>query len=221
MIQAVVFDFDGLILDTETNEFKAWQHIYEQHNAELTRELWCQCIGTDASAFDPYAHLEQCTGTIIDRRQIQLHKKQLVTELMLNEELRPGVMDYLANAKAMGLRIGLASSSKLEWISGYLKQHRLLEYFQCIRTSDNVAKVKPDPELYVQTLQCLGIEPLHAIAFEDSPNGSLAAKRAGMYCVIVPNEMTRDLVFGAVDMRIESMQQIELREVIAGLERER
>jgi HAD superfamily hydrolase (TIGR01509 family) len=120
----------------------------------------------------------------------------------------------LQSAQALDLRIGLASSSTFAWVAGYLEIHNLTHYFETKRTRDDVVKVKPNPELYLKALTDLGVLPIEAIAFEDSPNGSLAAKRAGMYCVIIPNTITGGLVFGETDLRIDSMEQMSLPEVI-------
>src|SRR5690606_2679430 len=126
-------------------------------------------------------------------------------ERIVKEGPLPGVEDYLLAAKEAGLKIGLASSSTYEWVSNHLKNLCLFDYFECIRTSDDVVTVKPDPSLYIETAKCLGVAPEECIAFEDSANGALAAKRAGMYCVIIPNAVTRDLDFCEVDERLASM----------------
>ncbi|OXM87921.1 HAD family hydrolase [Paenibacillus rigui] len=215
MIKAIVFDFDGLTLDTETAEYESFQAMYRDHGVELPFELWGKCIGTDGSAFEPYSHLEACLGRTIDREQARRIRKQRYAAGMEGQQPRPGVESYLMRAQSLGLRIGLASSSSREWVTGYLRQHRLLDYFECIRTREDVEKVKPDPALYVQTLRALGISPKEAIAFEDSPNGALAAKSAGMHCVIVPNSVTGSLVFGEIDLRMDSMSSLTLDEVIS------
>jgi HAD superfamily hydrolase (TIGR01509 family) len=216
-IKAVVFDFDGLILDTESNEFNSYSEIYKQHGVELPIEVWGQCVGTNASAFDVYAYLEQLVGQSVDREKLHLSKSALYEKSMLEAELRPGVREYLQSAKLMGLRIGLASSSPRVWVEGYLKTYGILDRFETIRTADDVEIVKPNPALYFKALEDLNVDASDAIAFEDSPNGALAAKRAGMYCVIVPNSVTRQLTFGETDLRIESMEQMSLQEVIAHL----
>jgi HAD superfamily hydrolase (TIGR01509 family) len=172
-------------------------------------------IGTDSSAFDVYAYLEELVGYTVDRKQLQIDKNILFQQRMSEESIRPGVIDYLQEAKALGLRIGLASSSPRVWVTGYLEQYDLMPYFETIRTADDVEKVKPDPALYLKALADLQVHPSKAIAFEDSPNGALAAKRAGMHCVIVPNSVTRDLQFGAVDLQIDSMKQTPLSQIIA------
>ncbi|QGQ95342.1 HAD family hydrolase [Paenibacillus psychroresistens] len=213
-IKAVIFDFDGLILDTESNEYHAHSEIFKQLGVELPIAEWGKCIGTDASAFDVYAYLEELVGKPVDRETLKKNRHDLFTKRMSLEGVRPGVREYLQSAQALDLRIGLASSSSFAWVSGYLEIHKLAHYFETIRTREDVVKVKPSPELYQKALEDLGVLPSEAIAFEDSPNGSLAAKRAGMYCVIVPNSITGSLVFGETDLRLDSMEQMSLSEVI-------
>ncbi|MDF2964166.1 MAG: phosphoglycolate phosphatase [Paenibacillus sp.] len=217
MIKAVIFDFDGLILDTETPEYESFQAMYRDHGIELTIELWGQCVGTDGSLFEPYTHLEQCLGAPFDREAARFLRRQRYTDRMRDILPRPGVKDYLMEAQSLGLQIGLASSSTREWVTGYLKQYGLLDFFKCIRTRDDVEKVKPDPALYLQAMACLGVQANEAAAFEDSPNGCLAAKRAGMNCVIVPNDLTALLTFGDHDLRLTSMSEMPLTEVISRL----
>lgn len=214
MLKAVVFDFDGLIIDTETSEFETFRAIFRSYGLELEFDVWKDCIGTDSSVFNPYDYLEQQLGRPINRDELREMREKKVAELTKNIQPLPGVKDYLERAKQLNLRIGLASSSPYVWVSGYLQQLGLFDYFDCIRTADHVAKVKPDPALYIQALQCLGVEPQQATAFEDSPNGALAAKRAGMYCVAVPNPLTAQLVFGEIDLRLKSMKELTLDEVI-------
>jgi HAD superfamily hydrolase (TIGR01509 family) len=214
-IKAVIFDFDGLILDTESHEYHAHAEIFRQQGVELPIEVWGQCIGTNASGFDVYTYLEQLVGQPVDREKLGKERQAIFSKRMSNEEVRPGVRDYLLSAKALGLRIGLASSSPRIWVAGHLEAHQLIHYFETIRTADDVEHVKPNPALYLKALADLEVLPSEAIAFEDSPNGALAAKRAGMYCVAVPNFATRSLLFGETDLRIDSMQEMTLSEVIA------
>lgn len=217
MIRAVLFDFDGLLLDTESHEYASFCELYKSYGVELPVDLWCQCIGTDSSAFEPYSYLEQVCGQPVDREAARGMRKLAFEALMENEALRPGVRDYLEDARREGLKIGLASSSSHAWVTGYLEQHGIIDYFDCIVTRDLVQKVKPDPELYLLALDKLQVSAKEAIVFEDSPNGSLAALRAGIPCVIVPNFLTSNLVFGSVTHRLESMDQVRLPELIRQL----
>jgi HAD superfamily hydrolase (TIGR01509 family) len=215
--KAIVFDFDGLILDTETAEYRSFNDLYRRHGAELTIETWGRWIGTDASAFDPYAYLAESAGIELDREEARAYRRARYDELMAGERARPGVKDYLRAGRRLGLGIGLASSSPRAWVEGYLRQLGLESWFDCIRTRDDVAKVKPDPELYLKVVEALGVAPEEAVAFEDSPNGALAAKRAGLKCVVVPNELTGGLAFGEYDLRLSSMADMPLEEVLGRL----
>ncbi|WP_449539222.1 HAD family hydrolase [Ferdinandcohnia sp. Marseille-Q9671] len=217
MIKAVIFDFDGLIYDTETNEYNVLNEIFQEHGSELPLSVWGKVIGTQAG-FNAFLYLEEQIGKKVDQDQLTKIRRQRFEERMKNEGPLPGVEDYLTAAKKAGLKIGLASSSTYEWVSTHLKNLCLFDYFECIRTSDDVEKVKPDPRLYLETAKCLGVTPNECLVFEDSANGALAAKRAGMYCVIIPNEVTKDLEFCEVDHRLESMASVQLNELIQKIE---
>ncbi|HET7580347.1 MAG TPA: HAD family hydrolase [Bacillales bacterium] len=214
MIQAVIFDFDGLILNTEKVEYRVLQGLFREHEAELPLDVWKECIGTQADFFDPVAYLEEQIAKTVDREAFVSRRRERVLAELEEEEALPGVENYLQAAKELGMKIGLASSSDYQWVSGHLRRLGLLEFFDCIRTSDDVEQVKPDPALYELTAECLGVKPEEAIAFEDSRNGSLAAKRAGLYCVVVPNEVTASMFFDDVDHRMASMAEMELAALI-------
>ncbi|QAY65222.1 HAD family hydrolase [Paenibacillus protaetiae] len=215
MIKAIIFDFDGTILDTESAWYEALRAEYEAHGAELTLETFSKCIGTSLDAFNPYEYI----NTLIQEPVDPVRFKQAVRErhrlIMKQVVIRPGIESFLQSAKEAGLRIGLASSSERSWIDRYLKPLGIEDYFECIRTSDHVAKVKPDPELYVQALECLGVEPHEAIAIEDSANGSLAAIAAGMHCLVVPNPATRFSSFHPSCLMAECLSDVDFAAVVA------
>lgn len=218
MIQAIIFDFDGLIIDTEMAWFDAYAEIYRQRGATLPLDKYVQIVGAvEGWSFDPYVYLAECTGQPVDKKEIENIAAQQVTLMLADKRPRPGVIDYLETAKQMGLKIGLASSSTREWVLKYLEQCNLTGYFECIRTSNDVKKTKPDPELYLSALAALGVPAANAMAFEDSANGALAAKRAGLRCVIVPNDLTKHCTFGEYDLRLDSMADMPLPDVIGKL----
>lgn len=217
MIKAVVFDFDGLIFDTETHEYRVLQEIYREHGAELPLEVWGRCVGTRADYFDAYAYLEERTGKPVDREAVAKRRREMLEARIENEKALPGVEECLEAAGRLGLKIGLASSSRREWVTRWLKKLNLFGRFECIRTAEDVERVKPDPALYLKALECLGVRPHQAVAFEDSPNGALAAKRAGLNCVIVPNYVTKGLAFGEYDLRLNSLTDLPLEKLIEKL----
>ncbi|MCZ8515940.1 HAD family hydrolase [Paenibacillus filicis] len=215
MIKAIVFDFDGLIIDTETAWFHAFQEAFELRGADFPMEVFVKCIGTDDTLLDAYIGQrlgEREVGEIKQSAQ-EIHRTK-----MKDIALRDGVEHYLTRAKELGLKIGLASSSSRAWVEGWLKEFRLYEYFQVIKTGDEVEKVKPDPALYVEAVKALDVSAAEAVAFEDSPNGAKAAVKAGLRCVIVPNGVTENLQFEAFDLRIGSMSEVSLEQLIRELE---
>jgi HAD superfamily hydrolase (TIGR01509 family) len=219
-LRGVVFDFDGLILDTESPEFTSWQDIFAEHGCALSLEAWSVCIGT-ADVFDPCAHLESQLGRSVDGPALRAERRRRSDALIAAQTPLPGVVDRLEEARALGVRLAVASSSPRSWVEGHLERLGLAAHFACVRCSDHVEVVKPDPTLYRLALEGLAVAPEEAIAFEDSPNGILAAKRAGLFCVAVPNAATRDLALDAADLRVASLAEVTLAELSQRLARAR
>lgn len=221
MIKALIFDFDGLIFDTEVPDYQSWLEIYQSHGCELPFETWATAIGTSGDAFDPYLFLETQYGQAVERETIRLKRRDRFEELIKEAVALPGVEDYLRTAKRLGLKLAVASSSHHAWVDGYLARLGLIEHFDSIRCADDVRQAKPAPELYLVALEALGVRPKEAIAFEDSPNGVKAAKSAGIFCVAVPNQITRLLPLDHADVQLTSLAEMTLEELIASVEVER
>lgn len=217
MIRALVFDFDGLILETEEPVYLSWLELYQQYGCQLSFEEWGSIIGTANGEFNPKRTLEGCVGYTIPEDALQ---KRLLreTELILERPILPGVREYLEDAKYLGLKVGLASSSPCNWVTQHLERLGLIDYFQVIRASDDVKQTKPDPELYLSACAGLGVSARQSIALEDSPNGVAAAKNAGMYCVAVPNVLTRRLPLEQADLRLTSLEEMKLESLLAKAE---
>lgn len=216
MIQAVVFDFDGTILDTETVWYEAYREACAERGVELPLSVFAEGIGTYDDGMERYI-LER-VGSEAVLQEIQRQARERHRAKIAGLSLREGVTDYLQEARALGLRIGLATSSPLSWVEPFLEKYALREYFDCLCTMDDVDRVKPDPELYVLAAKRLAVQPAEAVAIEDSANGARAAVSAGLRCVIVPNPVTETLNFGAYDLRISSMADVSLKTLIAKLE---
>jgi HAD superfamily hydrolase (TIGR01509 family) len=210
----LIFDFDGLILDTETASYKVWSDIFQSYGATLPITEWATCIGTTQGAFDVYTYLQSQVQQPIDVKEIARHHRDESLKIIDALEPRPGVLSYMSEAQKLRLPLALASSSDQNWVMRNLSRLNLAEHFHSIRTSNDVERVKPDPELYQLTLTTMGVKPHRAIAFEDSPNGIKAAKAAGIFTVAVPNSVTRQLPIEDADLRIESMADISLRELL-------
>jgi HAD superfamily hydrolase (TIGR01509 family) len=214
MIHALISDFDGLILDTEGPILRSWQEVYCSFGFELPLDLWATIVGTYEADFDPYRHLEHLHGRPVDWEAIEPRRRARETELILSQPLLPGVAQYLIEAQTMSLKLGLASSSTRDWVAGHLGRLGLLNSFDVIRCKEDVERTKPDPALFLAALRALGLQPGQAIVLEDSLNGILAAKRAGIFAVAVPNPLTRHMDLSAADLLLESLAAMPLEALL-------
>lgn len=211
-VKALIFDFDGLMVDSESPGFRAWSEIYATYGCSLPFEKYAACIGT-IDGFDLHAYLEEQTARSFDRRELESACNRRWLELMTDQPLLPGVEACVCAAKGRGLKLAVASSSTQKWVTRNLKKFALLEHFDVICTRDFVHAPKPDPALYLLALERLDVKAEEAIAFEDSPNGLLAAKRAGLYCVVIPNQLTKELPLELADERLNSLEEFSLDHV--------
>lgn len=213
MLKAVVFDFDGLIVDTETPIFQALAQLYDRHGQVLEREFWATVIGRGEDYFDPLDELERRVGRALDREALLADERAVRTELLNLQPVLPGVLEWRAEAQAGGLRQGVASSSSRAWVLGHLERLGLAEGWACIRCGDEVAAAKPAPDLYWAVLDCLGVEPHEAIAVEDSSPGVASARAAGLRCVAVPSAMTAGTDLSQADLVLSSLAEMSLAQV--------
>jgi len=210
MLRALIFDFDGLILDTETPLLRSWQEVVAQHGARMDPATLIRLIADTREPEDAYRLLEARLGGPIDRSEVRRARLAREAELIAEEKAMPGLESLLKTARGAGLMTAIASSSSLSWIAPHLARLGLASSFQCICSRDDVDRVKPDPELYFAVLAGLGIGSGEAVALEDSPTGAESARRAGVVCVAVPNPATADLVWGVVDLRVPSLAAVTL-----------
>ena len=215
--KAIIFDFDGLIVDTEVPEYEAWLSIFRSYGVDLPLSVWTPHIGGGSEAFDIYDHLAELTGQPIDRDELRPRRRAAFDKLFEQAVPLPGVEDYIAAAHARGLRIGIASSSPRRWVDPKLEQLGLAETFDTVVCADDVGSAKPDPASYRKAVSDLGVTPDEAFALEDSPTGVQGAKNAGLLCVAVPGALTRDRSYDHADMRLESLADMPLEELLEAL----
>jgi putative hydrolase of the HAD superfamily len=218
VIKALIFDFDGLILDTESSIVEGWKEIYTEFGQEFPLQTWIrEVIGTTDAAFDPAAHLAAATSRSLDlRAQQALHAR---VERYHLEQLRtlsamPGIVDYLETARRLGLHLAVASSSGHAWVEGHLRQLGLLEFFDAILCREDVRQIKPDPELFLAALQALQVPAEQALVFEDSRNGVLAARRAGLRVVAIPNQITAQGTIDGASLLLASLAELSLEDLL-------
>ncbi len=215
-IRAVILDFDGLIVDTETPIFEAWLEAYRRRGHDLGLDLWQHSLGTHGG-FDPLAHLDSLCGGRLDREALRAEVKDATARACDALPLLPGVEALLRDARALGLARACASSSSSGWVEGWLERHGIRELFDAIVTRDHVTRVKPDPELFLLAASRLGVPAEACVVFEDSANGMRAALAAGMRCVAVPNALTSRIERPAVDLVVASLAERPLAQVLRSL----
>jgi HAD superfamily hydrolase (TIGR01509 family) len=218
-VRAFLFDFDGLIVDTETASRAGWQWLYRELGQELPPEKWALMVGT-VDGWDVWGHLEQLVGERLDRPALNARRRAHELTLLEVEDLRPGIAVYLDAADRYGLRRAIVSSASREWIDAHLARLERAVGWDAIVTADYDSKrAKPNPTMYREALSLLHVKPGEAIAFEDSPNGARAAKAAGIYVVGIPNAVTADLGLGeAADLVVESLADLAPEELLARFE---
>ena len=209
----------ALILDTESPEFISWQEVYREHGVELSLSTWGDhVIGTSADNFDLYAHLEDQIGYTVDRDAIEAKRWPRHMALIEEQSIMPGVERAIADARRLDLKLGIASTSSCGWVEGHLTRLGLLQHFDAVRCADHVERVKPAPDLYLAALDALDVAANEALALEDSPFGVMAAKRAGLFCVAVPNVLTTHFDLSLADMRLESLDSTRLEDLLSRFE---
>lgn len=213
-LSAVIFDFDGLIIDSETPLFDIWCEIYRDHGATLTLEAWQHALGTQGG-FDPYEDLKALSGHTLLREDWMLRIRDEHWRRCETQPLLPGVADRLAEARALELATAVASSSSDAWVTPWLTRHGLREWVGAVCTRDDVRAVKPAPDLFLLAAERLKVPPATCVVFEDSPNGLRAARAAGMWAVAVPNALTRPLFLPPHDLKLDSLADRTLSEIRA------
>jgi len=215
MLKALIFDFDGLILDTETPEVLTWQSIYREHGFELPVEEWAKTVGGwGISNFDAAEHLADISeGRLALSYLRELHRKEC-DKIIHTSPILPGVTAMIEQAQEKGVRVAVGSSSTHSWVDTHLKRLGIFERFDHIVCQDDVqtGRSKPYPDIFLEALSRLNVHASEAVVFEDSVNGVTAARRAGIFVVGVPNPLTETMGVRG-DITVSSLAQVSLHEL--------
>lgn len=211
MIRALVFDFDGLIVDTETPLIDAYAAVHATHRVEFDRALFIRNVGHADYNFDPWHGFSPHA----DRAALEIERRACKDELIIRQPVLPGVVKLLDAGRDAGLRIGLASNSEHAWVEPQLARVGLLDRFEFLACREDAPSPKPEPDLYKLVLNRFGLRGHEAISFEDSHTGSLAAKRANLWSVAAPNQSTAHHDFSHVDLRVGSLAELTLEAIIS------
>jgi HAD superfamily hydrolase (TIGR01509 family) len=218
VIRALLFDFDGVVVDTEVPTFESWREIYKEYGVDLFLTDWLPVVGSGTSTgsgavFDAVAHLEALSGTTVDRESVVEHRTRLKAELCNRAELLPGVVGYLAEARRRGLQTAVVTRADDSWVEHHLARVGLAHSWDAF-VCGNGRHSRAKSAFYLEALRRLRVESREAIAFEDSPHGVRAAKEAGIRCVAVPNDVTRGAHFEEADLILGSLAERPLGELL-------
>ena len=208
-IKAIVFDFDGLLMDTETTLLECWQYEWRQHGLELDAAAFFADHGGDVTA-EHTRRLAEAVGPTYDPEVSELRRRAYRDGLHARLGLREGIDAWLDQAREAGLRCAVASSSPLWWVTGHLARVGRLELFEALAFGNEVPAHKPAPAVYRLVLDRLGLEPSEAVAVEDTVHGVTAARSAGLACIAIPNPHADPAGFTAADLLLGSAAEMPL-----------
>ena len=211
--KAIVFDFDGLIVETEEPIFESYSAIFAEFGLELTLKVWANVIGGTGHRDVLFDYLELQLGRKVNREMIRERARNHHHNDTGKLPAREGVVDLIVEASEFGLQLGIASSSTFPWVKGHLDRLGLSKYFSVMCTREDVELSKPDPALYLLAVSKLDVPPDQVFAIEDSPNGVKAAQAAGIRCIAVPNPVTKSMDISHADILVNSLAEINLDEI--------
>ena len=210
-ISAVLFDFDGVLVDTEWAIYQSWKRVFEGHGQHLPLDIYTRCIGSDFATWSPKTHLEELTGLAFDWHDLDARRQEEILKDLTHEGPMHGAAMFVEKIKAGMLPQAVVSSSSHRWVDGWLEKIELAGYFQTTVCRGDAPRIKPAPDLYLVACRLLGVDPRDACAVEDSATGATAALAAGLTTVIVPSEWTRASAFPSAALSAASLTDISFR----------
>jgi HAD superfamily hydrolase (TIGR01509 family) len=209
MIRGVVFDMDGLIIDTEWPDYQSWHELYAEYGHDLPLQDWIPYVGLWGPPLNLYERLEALIGEEIDRAALRARRRARCDELVRAGMIPMAGFDALVEElTAHGYRRGLASTSSRDWVDFVVDGLSVRPHFHAIVAGDEVAARKPAPDVYLRAAERLGVSPEECLALEDSAPGVASAKAAGMACIAVPNRVTLYHDLSAADRQVEHLGEI-------------
>jgi HAD superfamily hydrolase (TIGR01509 family) len=205
---AVLFDFDGVLVDTEWAIYQAWLKTFEDHGHALPLEIYTRCIGSDFATWSPKTHLEELSGLDFDWHDLDARRQERIMSDLTHEGTMAGVIGLLEQLGRGGSRRAVVSSSSHHWVDGWLGKLAFAHHFETVICRGDAARIKPAPDLYLEAAKRLELPPAECLVIEDSLNGVKSAKAAGMSVWVVPNRVTAGLDFSAADRIFPSLVEL-------------
>ena len=206
--KGIIFDFDGVLVDTEWAIYQSWVQLYAREGQEISIATYAPCLGAGYSHWDPAAHLEKLTGRKYDWDK-ETPARQAVLEADLERSgLMDGAIELLDWCAEQGIGLTVASSSSRRWVQGWLERLGIYARFAGVFTRTDGYAVKPAPDLFLAAQKCLGLDKEECLIIEDSENGTISARNAGIPCVAIPNRMTEQSDFSRAAYRCASLRAL-------------
>ena len=208
--RGIIFDFDGVLVDTEWAIYQSWVQLYAREGQEISIATYSPCLGAGYSHWNPADHLETLTGKRYDW-DVETPARQAVLEADLERSgLMDGAIELLDWCAEQGIPMTVASSSSRRWVQGWLERLGIYERFAGVFTRTDGYAVKPDPALFLAAQQCMNLPKEDCLIIEDSENGTISAQNAGIPCVAIPNRMTESSNFSRAAYRMASLRALLL-----------
>jgi HAD superfamily hydrolase (TIGR01509 family) len=206
--RVVLFDFDGILVDTEWAIYQSWCRCFAAEGQDLPLSLYTRCIGSDFATWSPKTHLEELTGKTFDWVAMDKVRQREIVHELKDEGLMEGVMELIAALQERKLPLGVVSSSSHHWVDGWLEQLGIAGHFAHVVCRGDAPRIKPQPDLWLEAARRFEVKPWECLAIEDSHNGLVSAMAAGMPVWVVPNRVTAALDFSAAQARYVSLREI-------------
>lgn len=211
---ALVFDFDGTIIDTEVIEYASLAAMWRKNGRVLPYDTWARYLGTDAPDW---------VDALVSEHPSDLDPERLRSELLCDQSertalavMRPGITAILTAATAAAVPIAIASNSPPDRLLSELERRNILCMFDAVVTRDQVSRGKPAPDAYATAALMMKADPLKAIAFEDSAAGMQAALTAGYRCVVAPTPATVHQSFEEAHLLLRSFDELSIPDLLEG-----
>lgn len=207
-LRAVLFDFDGILVDTEWAIYQAWCRCFEAEGCELPLSIYTRCIGSDFATWSPKNYLEEMTGKTFDWDRLDRERQKEIVHELSDEGVMDGVHELIDTLRTQDVSLGVVSSSSHHWVDGWLDQLDIRHHFTHVVCRGDAPRIKPAPDLWLEAARRFALPSAHCLAIEDSHNGLISAQEAGMPVWVVPNRVTSVLDFSAAQARFDSMHGI-------------
>lgn len=208
----LIFDFDGLILNTELAEKLVWDKMFSAIGKEFDITSHRESIGSfGIHPYKPHEVLAEAIGDPSQSKTIRTIATNQMIDLVSTWTCMPGVTEVMSQAKLLGIKTAIGSSSPFLWVNTHLMRLELWDKFDTIVTLDDVEACKPSPDIFLKVLERLDVSPKDALVLEDSANGVLAASRAGIRSVAIPNEITCLQKFPGACEILNSLLDLDLK----------